>query len=146
MGQLVFKMKPAKTVKPDKGYIVLESKVEGIINYNNITKEYKVIVNKDGKEEYNITKDSFRTKGKRIVYSKYLDNHGNYIKIYRDKDNVPELNSNFYLPFKPGLTAKGRIVQIEGKKYFHIISCYSSVYNDEIIVANDEFKQYKDGY
>lgn len=146
MGQLTFKMKPAKTVKPTKSYIILENKVEGIINYNFSTNIYTVIVNKGVKEEYNLTEDSFRTKGKKIIYSKYLDKHGNYIKIYRDKDNVPELNSNFYLPFKPGLTAKGRIVQINGKKYFHIISCYSTVYSDEVVLADDEFKQYKDGY
>ena len=63
-------------------YVIIVAKCEGIIRY--IDGTYKVEYN--GKL-YSITGESYRTKGKKVVYARRLDKYNHRIKIIRDSEN-----------------------------------------------------------
>ena len=98
----------------------------------------KVIIDEDEKLKvrvgttiYPITIKSFSNKGKKIVYSRNKDKHGNYIKIIRDKEILPELPIASYVPFKPGLLVKGKLIIVNNITQFDIIAAYSGSSPDE---------------
>ena len=86
-------------------YVIIVAKCEGIIRY--IDGTYKVEYN--GKL-YSITGESYRTKGKKVVYARRLDEYNHRIKIIRDSENRKTVDIRFYIPFAAGLIAKGKIV------------------------------------
>lgn len=109
---------------------VVQTKADGkVIIEDNV---FKVRV---GTNVYSITIDSYSNKGKKIVYSRNRDEHGNYIKIIRDKEILPELPISSYLPFKPGLLVKGKLININNIIQFHIIAAYSGSSPDEYKTA-----------
>lgn len=140
---LSFGLKPvnAKDKKPSNRYVIIESKCEGIIV---IDKEgnYKV---KYKDKLYSLTGESYRAKGKKVIYARRLDQYGHRIKIIRDVDNRKNIDSRFYIPFAVGLVAKGKLVQIIfGTVLFHIVSCYNPGDSMETVFAFKEWKQYED--
>ncbi len=91
-------------------YVIIVAKCEGIIRY--IDGTYKVEYN--GKL-YSITGESYRTKGKKVVYARRLDEYNHRIKIIRDSENRKTVDTRFYIPFAAGLIAKGKIVKMPFK-------------------------------
>ncbi len=121
-------------------YVIIVSKCEGIIRYVDGT--YKVEYN--GKL-YSITGESYRTKGKKVVYARRLDKYNHRIKIIRDSENKKTVDTRFYIPFAAGLIAKGKIVKMPfAKELFHITTCYNRGDSESTILAFQEWKEYED--
>ena len=120
--------------------IVIENKVDGIIRIND--KGYYVVEYKD--KFYDITSESFNSKGKKCVYAKKLDKYNHRIKIIRDKDSRIKVNSKFYCPFAPGLIARGKLVKtVFGPIKFHIVTSYNITDVEGIKNAFREWKEYE---
>lgn len=121
-------------------YVVIESKVEGVIKLledMTFRVEYK-------NKLYKITTESYITKGKRILYARRLDSFGHRIKIIRDQHSKYEVDSKHYVPFAAGLIAKGRIVKLPfTSELFHIVSCYSINDSESVIKAFREWKEFE---
>ena len=93
---------------------------------------------------YKITKESYETKGKKVLYARKLDKFGHRIKIIRDQDNRASVNSKHYVPFAAGLIAKGRLVKLPlSTELFHIVSCYSVGDSESVIKAFKEWKEFE---
>lgn len=121
-------------------FIVIENKVEGVIQINN---KGDYVVEYKGKT-YNITPESFKTKGRKVVYSKLRDKYNHRIKIIRDKDSRIAVNSKFYCPFAQGLIAKGKLVKTAfGPIMFHVVTCYNVIDSESIKYTFKEWKQYE---
>lgn len=121
-------------------YVIIVAKCEGIIRYVDGT--YKVEYN--GKL-YSITGESYRTKGKKVVYARRLDEYNHRIKIIRDSENRKTVDTRFYIPFTAGLIAKGKIVKMPfAKELFHITTCYNRGDSESTILAFQEWKEYED--
>lgn len=126
--------------KPNISYVVIESKVEGLIK---LLEDMTFRVEYKGKL-YKITSESYETKGKKILYARRLDNYGHRIKIIRDGDNREKADIKHYVPFAAGLIAKGRIVKLPfSLELFHIVSCYSISNSESVIKAFREWKEFE---
>ena len=135
-------IKPKKQNKSPSNisYTVIESKVEGIIK---LLEDLTFRVEYKGKL-YKITKESYNTKGKKILYARKLDKFNHRVKIIRDSDNRAAVDSRYYLPFAAGLIAKGRIVKLPfSSELFHIVSCYSLGDSESVIKAFREWKEFE---
>ena len=122
-------------------YVVIESKVEGIIK---LLEDMTFRVEYKGKL-YKITQESYETKGRKILYARRLDKFNHRIKIIRDSDNRAHVDTRHYVPFAAGLIAKGRIVKLPfSSELFHIVSCYSLGDSESVIKAFREWKDYED--
>lgn len=122
-------------------YVVIESKVEGIIK---LLEDMTFRVEYKGKL-YKITQESYETKGRKILYARRLDKFNHRIKIIRDSDNRAHVDTKHYVPFAAGLIAKGRIVKLPfSSELFHIVSCYSLGDSESVIKAFREWKDYED--
>lgn len=121
-------------------YVIIVAKCEGVIRIvNNI---YKVEYN--GKL-YSITGESYRTKGKRVIYARVLDKYNHRIKIIRDLDDRKTVDTRFYIPFAVGLIAKGKIVKMPfQQELFHITTCYNCGDIESAVLAFREWKEYED--
>lgn len=133
--------KPKKqTRSPSISYVVIESKIEGLIK---LLEDMTFRVEYKGKL-YKITKESYETKGKKVLYARKLDKYGHRIKIIRDQDNRAPVDTKYYVPFAAGLIAKGRIVKPPlSTELFHIVSCYSLVDSESVIKAFQEWKEFE---
>lgn len=120
-------------------YTVVERNCEGtIINKDNT---YKVLYNNN---IYSITDESFRTKGRKIVYAKFKDKFGHRIKIIRDKDNRPKVDRRFYSAICDGLICKGKLVKVPFQGIlFHIRVCYNPSDVEGTNLALKEWHNYK---
>ena len=126
--------------KPSISYVVIESKVEGLIK---LLEDMTFRVEYKGKL-YKITTESYETKGKKILYARRLDNYCHRIKIIRDTDNRAHVDIKHYVPFAAGLIAKGRIVKLPfSSELFHIVSCYSLGDSESVIKAFREWKEFE---
>ncbi len=126
--------------KPSISYVVIESKVEGLIK---LLEDMTFRVEYKGKL-YKITSESYETKGKKILYARRLDNYGHRIKIIRDTDNRAHVDTKHYVPFAAGLIAKGRIVKLPfSSELFHIVSCYSLGDSESVVKAFREWKEFE---
>lgn len=105
---------------------VVQAKADGKIVFDDDKLKVRV-----GTTLYPITVESYSNKGKRIVYSRNRDKHGNYIKVIRDKELLSELPTANYIPFKPGLLAKGKLININNNTHFRIVAAYSGSSPDE---------------
>lgn len=122
-------------------YVVIESKVEGLIK---LLEDFTFRVEYKGKL-YKITQESYNTKGKKVLYARKLDKFNHRIKIIRDGDNRATVDSRYYIPFAAGLIAKGRIVKLPfSSELFHIVSCYSVSDSESVIKAFREWKEFED--
>lgn len=122
-------------------YVVIESKVEGVIK---LLEDMTFRVEYKGKL-YKITQESYETKGRKILYARRLDKFNHRIKIIRDSDNRAHVDTRHYVPFAAGLIAKGRIVKLPfSSELFHIVSCYSLGDSESVIKAFREWKDYED--
>lgn len=121
-------------------YVIIESKVEGIIK---LLEDMTFRVEYKGKL-YKITQESYETKGRKILYARRLDKFNHRIKIIRDIDNRAHVDTKHYVPFAAGLIAKGRIVKLPfSSELFHIVSCYSLGDSESVIKAFREWKEYE---
>ena len=110
--------------------VVGKSKEKGIVN------KYVIIVAKC---------ESYKTKGKKVVYARRLDEYNHRIKIIRDSENRKTVDTRFYIPFAAGLIAKGKIVKMPfAKELFHITTCYNRGDSESTILAFQEWKEYED--
>ena len=126
--------------KPSISYVVIESKVEGLIK---LLEDMTFRVEYKGKL-YKITSESYETKGKKILYARRLDKYGHRIKIIRDTDNRAHVDIKHYVPFAAGLIAKGRIVKLPfSSELFHIVSCYSLGDSESVVKAFREWKEFE---
>ena len=126
--------------KPSISYVVIESKVEGLVK---LLEDMTFRVEYKGKL-YKITSESYETKGKKILYARRLDNYGHRIKIIRDTDNRAHVDTKHYVPFAAGLIAKGRIVKLPfSSELFHIVSCYSLGDSESVVKAFREWKEFE---
>lgn len=129
--------------KPSISYVVIESKVEGIVK---LLEDMTFRVEYKGKL-YKITSESYNTKGKKVLYARRLDKFGHRIKIIRDTDNRAEVDNKHYVPFAAGLIAKGRIVKLPfTSELFHIVSCYSLGDSESVIKAFREWKEFENKF
>lgn len=129
-----------QTRSPSISYVVIESKIEGLIK---LLEDMTFRVEYKGKL-YKITKESYETKGKKVLYARKLDKFGHRIKIIRDQDNRASVNSKHYVPFAAGLIAKGRLVKLPlSTELFHIVSCYSVGDSESVIKAFKEWKEFE---
>lgn len=135
MKSFKFVFKPKSISKPPK---VIDDNCKGkiVLSDDNI---FRVESNNN---LFLITESSFNSKGKKIVYSRKRDSFNNHIKVIRDKRNLCELNPKYYIPFREGLLCKGKVLLINGIKYFQIISCYSEASSTEMKDAIDEFTNF----
>ena len=126
--------------KPSISYVVIESKVEGLIK---LLEDMTFRVEYKGKL-YKITSESYETKDKKILYARRLDKYGHRIKIIRDTDNRAHVDIKHYVPFAAGLMAKGRIVKLPfSSELFHIVSCYSLGDSESVVKAFREWKEFE---
>ena len=134
-------IKPKQTRSPSTiSYTIVEAKAEGVVK---ILEDMTFRVEYKGRL-YKITKESYNTKGKKVLYARKLDYYGHRIKIIRDTDNRAYVNTNHYVPFAAGLIAKGRIVKLPfSSELFHIVSCYNAGDSESVIKAFDEWKEYE---
>ena len=135
-------LKPKRATRSPSSisYIVIESKVEGLIK---LLEDMTFRVEYKGKL-YKITQESYDTKGKKILYARRLDEYNHRIKIIRDTDNRAYVDTKHYVPFAAGLIAKGRIVKLPfSSELFHIVSCYSPSDSESVIKAFREWKEYE---
>lgn len=139
MGKLVFKFKPVVLKKIVEKISVIQSKVEGLL----IIKDGVYYVKYNNKD-YPITEKSYKTKGKRIIYSKTKDRYNNYVKIIRTSDTAFDVGTNHYLPFRVGLIAKGKLIQDSFNIKFHVVSCYNPSSMEEHLEAELNFKDNTD--
>lgn len=132
---------PWKTVKNRKARLVpviIKENAEGIIKI----RYDGVYVIEFENREYPINPDCYNTKGKKEIYLKKLDQYGHRIKILRDIGARPRMNEDFYLPFAPGLVAKGKIIQLRNEIVFHINRVYNLSCVDEVRDATKEWQEY----
>lgn len=82
-------------------------------------------VNNFVKEEnsYEFTKNSYDLYGKTVVYSRKRTKKG-YIAIIKSHNDSKLIKgtSDFYVPFKPKIKVKGKIVNVNGVKQFDLVS------------------------
>lgn len=124
---LNFKIKPI--IKDKKEPSVKTSStnptITGTVGKRDDGSYFVSIINlKDGvSENYPLTEKSFNIYNVKVIYSKdKIKNR--YIAIIRNgNDALLHPNySPFYLPFKPGIKVKGKLIKINGVKYFDLIS------------------------
>lgn len=139
MAKLVFKFKPVVAKKVVEKINVIQSKCEGLVIC--IDDVYYVKYNN---KDYPITDKSYRTKGKRIIYSKTKDRYGNFVKIIRTSDTSFDVGTRHYLPFRVGLIAKGKLIQDNFSVKFHVVSCYNPSSMEEHLEAETNFKDNTD--
>lgn len=121
-----------------KDLTTVEANCEGIVKCRENGTYFVRYNNKD----YNITPESYNCEGKKQVYLKRLDENGHRIKIIRDSDNRTKM-CNAYIPFAPGLVAKGRLIKTNyGSVLFHIRSVYNLGAHEDVKSAFDEWKEY----
>lgn len=112
------KSKTSRKKESINDIIIVEEKVRGTVELNS---DNEYVVNYNNKF-YDITKDSYDTKGKRCVYTRTKDKYNHRIKIIRDKEAMIKLNSKFYCPFGDKSIVIGNIVKTNfGQKMFKII-------------------------
>ena len=136
-GFLSFKIKaiekPKKEKKPTSA-----SLITGIIEKN---EEYdylvKVVSTKENKNEelyYRLTEESYSCYNKTAIYTRKPNKKGIYTVILKNNNDCKlyfeGINPRF-VPFKPGIKVKGKIVTENGYKFFNIIEvcnpeCYVS--------------------
>lgn len=137
-GFLSFKIKavtkePKKEKKPNSA-----SLITGIIEKS---EEYdylvKVTTTKDNKTEevfYQLTEESYSCYNKTAVYSRKPNKKGIYTVILKNNNDCKlyfEGKNPRFVPFKPGIKVKGKLVTENGNKLFNIIEvcnpeCYVS--------------------
>lgn len=133
MPNFTFKISSIKKKNSSNTENIIETKCDGIVI--KVENHYYVVYN--GKQ-YDITLDSYKCKGKKIIY---LRQKNKYIKIIRDGDNRPNM-PNMYIPFKENLKVKGCIIRSNFKDTFKIISSYNSASQEEFDEALKEMKQF----
>lgn len=81
--------------------------------------------------KYRFTEKSYNIKGKTVVFSKYKDEHGCYIKYLRDESEskIFPLSSELYTPFRKNYVYSGYIVEINGVNYFDVVDCIDHISN-----------------
>lgn len=144
MGAFGFWFNFNKQIKPIKAktsnsvkLITVESHCEGIVKIRT-DGTYYVVYNKDS---FNISLESYNCKGKKNVYTRFLDKYNHRVRIIRDKSSRNKCDKRFYIPFAPGLIAKGRLVKgITGNLLFHIVSCYNI---DDAQMTKEAFNDWK---
>lgn len=120
--------------------VVIADKVQGVVV---IDENGKYFVISNG-EKYNLTYDSYNTKGKRKVWLRTLDKYQHKVCIIRDgKDAIP-LKREFYVPFAPGHIVYGQIVKFDSVgKQFKIIRCTDIIYPDTVEIY-DNMRKFND--
>lgn len=117
--ELKIKIKPIATVKKTLTTPIINKNVKAkIILKDNSKDEYWAIIDN---KNYSITSRSFENKDKTIIYSRYKDEHGQYIKIIRSGLDINNpMPINHYIPFKPELEVTGDLIIREGQTLFDI--------------------------
>ena len=129
MAFLSFKIKPIikpaktenKTKKPSVSSLI--SGVVELTDNNDFVVSVKTPNNPYEEIKYKITGDSYSIKGKTVLYTKKPNKKGVYTVVIKSKNDALLCGeySTIYNPFKPGSKVKGKILTIEGEKYFDIL-------------------------
>lgn len=135
-----FKAKTTRQKVASK-YIVIETKCEGLI-FIDEQGIYKV---KYKDKIYTLTTESYETRNKRIIYSRWLDDYGHRIKIIRDKDSRVGTNVKFYCAIAPGLLARGKLVKTAFSPImFHVVTCYNLSDTEDMVLSIKQWREYED--
>lgn len=103
------------------------SLITGIVDKDE-NNNYIVIVkntnnSKEKETSYEFTKNSYDLYDKTVIYSIERKEKG-YIAIVRSHNDAKLIKgaSDFYVPFKPGIKVKGKLININGVKKFNLVS------------------------
>lgn len=131
-GFLSFKIKAvAKEPKKEKKTTNSSYLTTGIIVKEN--DDYFVKINNSESEDskYNLTEQSFSIYDRTVIYSRKPDKKGVHTAVIRSHNDAKLTSgiSSIYLPFKPNIKVKGKIVTIAGIKAFDLVEvCYPESY------------------
>ena len=137
-GFLSFKIKavakePKKEKKPSSA-----SLITGIIEkneeYDYLVKVVSIKENKTEEVSYKLTEESYSCYDKNAVYSRKPNKKGIYTVILKNNNDARlyfEGKNSRFVPFRPGIKVKGKLVTENGNKLFNIIEvcnpeCYIS--------------------
>lgn len=120
--------KESKTKSKLSNNEIITRKVKGVI-FINLNGDYYVKV---GKEDYNITPESYSVKSKQIIYRRGYDLPTNLVYV-RTVDNCIEQNPLYWTPFGVGSIVKGNAIinKNDNTKTF-VIDKIETDYTDEI--------------
>lgn len=121
-------------------YETIKKHVTGIV-FIKLTADYEVSVN--GKR-YDIKKECYSCKGRSYVYT-HLIHTKERVCCIRDKSNLCELNTSFWLPFIEGCRVVGNIVKdvTNNKEFFHVSRVYPNYLNSS---GNSARRFYEENY
>lgn len=92
---------------------------------------------------YSICQECYDTKGKKVIYAKFLDKYNHRIKIIRDIGFRTKWSNDHYLPFAPGLVVKGKLILSSNHIIlFYIVSVYNLGSVQEVKDAYKEWQEY----
>lgn len=137
-GFLSFKIKavakePKKEKKPNSASLITGI-IEKSEEYDYIVKVASIKENKTEEISYRLTEESYSLYDKNAVYSRKPNKKGIYTVILKNNNDCKlyfeGINPRF-VPFKPGIKVKGKLVTENGNKLFNIIEvcnpeCYVS--------------------
>ena len=136
-GFLSFKIKaiekPKKEKKPTNASLITGI-IEKSEEYDYIVKVVSIKENKNEEVSYRLTDKSYSCYDKTVIYSRKKDKKKGYtciIKTHNDAKLYFEGKNPRFVPFKPGIRVKGKLVTENGNKLFDIIE----VCNPESYVA-----------
>lgn len=124
--------------KSKTNYDTLKKDVEGVI-FININGEYSVCVDNN---KYKLTDESYKSKGKYIVYMQGFDSIRR-VRYIRNREERIETNPLFLAPFHAGVLVKGNIVFHNNSKCFDIKKIYHDNKNE---MCDKAFSFYKEHY
>lgn len=137
-GFLSFKIKavakePKKEKKPTSASLITGI-IEKSEEYDYIVKVVSIKENKTEEISYRLTEESYSLYDKNAVYSRKPDKKGIYTVILKNNNDAKlyfKGVNQFYVPFRPGIKVKGKLVTENRNKLFNIIEvcnpeCYIS--------------------
>lgn len=134
----IINKKESENKKVKTNYETLRKDVEGVI-FIDINGEYTVAVEKD---KYKLTKESYSSKGKTIVYAQGFDSKRR-LRHIRNSGEKYETNPLFWLPFHAGVLVRGNIVKHLGNTVFNIKKILHDTKNE---LCDKAFSFYKENY
>lgn len=139
-----FNFKPIKKEVKVKKYVqyeIIEKNQSGVVF---ITPDYIYNVQIKNKT-YKFTDDSFDCKGKRIIYSQFLDENNQRIRIIRNSDIKTDYNKLFFTPFTAGSIVVGDIIYFKNNNtyLFKFKKCIIDATDNKCHKAIELWRKYK---
>lgn len=119
-----FSLSAIKKKEKNKPKTNVVETIEGVIAI--VNNEYKLKANN---VLYDIDENSISTKGKRIIYTRRLDENGHRIKIIRNGEDTVDVGTKHYTSIAIGLKVKANICFINNKR----ICAITKVYHDTLL-------------